>query len=100
MNSRIIGTLADETGCIEAGKLIWSDYAWKQLFFPESKVIVSPPDASSDYEDSVCPATLEVAVLDPGLLQSIEERLVYTRITMVFGWSSTVGMLCVLGVRL
>lgn len=102
LNPRIIGTMADETGCIAGGKLVWSEHAWKQLFFPEPKGASSSPGASSDYDaDDFFPrhSWEELTALDPGSLRSIEEGFAYARITMTFGWSSTVGRLCVLGVE-
>ncbi|KAJ2901219.1 nucleic acid-binding protein [Zalerion maritima] len=32
LSPRVVGNLADETGCIEQGKLVWSDQALNQLF--------------------------------------------------------------------
>ncbi|KAI9643763.1 hypothetical protein NHQ30_007112 [Ciborinia camelliae] len=31
LNPKIIGTLIDETGCLSAGKLVWSEKAWAEL---------------------------------------------------------------------
>jgi len=93
--------MADETGCIAAGKLVWSEHAWVQLFFPDAKPIGDSLEVSSDKEaEEFCPGHSweELTALDPGSLRSIEEEFTYAHITLTFGWSSRVGRLCVLGV--
>ena len=69
-----IGKLLDETGQIASGKLILSDLAWNQILDMTPAILVS---SSTD------------------TLKSLEQRLLYTRITLVFGWSEEVGKLAV-----
>lgn len=82
LNPRIIGSLADETGCLSSGKLVWSDRAWSELFLG----------------DSQDPWT-ELTGLGMEELRTVEEQLLYARVTLTFGWARTVGRLCILGVE-
>ncbi|KAB8290828.1 hypothetical protein EYC80_008465 [Monilinia laxa] len=94
MNPKIIGTLVDETGCIAAGKLIWSENAWKELL-------------GRSVQDLCQMACEEIRLL--------ECRIVGLRLSLCFGWAGDEagdvlggdsrgvggvgGRLCVLGVR-
>jgi hypothetical protein len=139
LNPRIIGPLADETGCIAAGKLIWSDRAWTELLFGSV-----PPATSNAAEGKTCTTKIktensqdksevdyfeneedlfdginepeysatsstplvaeyqawrELTNLEYPALKEVEEQLLFSRITLTFGWSPAVGRLCVLGVE-
>lgn len=72
-----IGTVVDETGCIARGKLVLSDLAWQQLLGRTSSELV---DSSTE------------------LLRYLEHRLLFLRVTFVFGWSEEVGKLAILQV--
>lgn len=76
LNPKVIGTLADETGCIGPGKLIWHSDAWKDIFDKTPK---------------------EMAKLTVEDAKMIEQRLVFRRIHLCFGWAEVVGRLCILG---
>lgn len=68
--------LVDETGCIEAGKLVFSDDAWKQLLGGEvNDVIKSGAD-----------------------VKSLERQLLFKRIVIMFYWSEEVGKIAVVEV--
>ncbi|KAK3988309.1 hypothetical protein QBC44DRAFT_382419 [Cladorrhinum sp. PSN332] len=139
LNSRIIGPLADETGCVAAGKLIWSDRAWTELFFGSCPAPAENAEAESqttkikmensqnryeidyfeneeddpfngidDEDHSASSSTtlaakyqawLELTDLEYPALKEVEEQLLYSRVTLTFGWSPAVGRLCVLGVE-
>ena len=76
-NPRIIGTLADETGCIAAGKLVWSDHAWQVLFnrTPEEMTLMTAEE-----------------------IRLFESRVMFMRLHLVFGWCQSVGRLAVMDV--
>ncbi|KAK1754533.1 hypothetical protein QBC47DRAFT_219783 [Echria macrotheca] len=99
LNPRIIGPLIDETGSVAAGKLIWSDKAWTELFFGKGTYHV-PADGISSEEprDVLACSWQELVTLELEELRSVEDQLQYSRVTLTFGWSSDVGRLCILGV--
>ncbi|KAL1998817.1 hypothetical protein VTN02DRAFT_5532 [Thermoascus thermophilus] len=95
LNPQVIGALTDETGTISCSPpppfrgpsalsnppsrlsstpLVWSPHAWRQLLGRE-------------------PAELLTAA--PAHLGSIQSRLRFLRITVVFGWSGEVGKLAI-----
>ena len=69
----------DESGAITSGKLIWSDEAWEQLLGRDAKGLA---DASVK------------------LLKYLENRLLFLKLAVMFGWSEDVGKLCVLRVTI
>lgn len=69
----------DETGAITSGKLIWSDEAWEQLLGRNAEGLAA---ASSSAQ----------------LLRYLENRLLFLRLALLFGWSGDVGKIVVLGV--
>ena len=77
VNPRLVGTLIDETGSIAPGKLVWSPDAWEQLLGRTVEELVA--------------ASAQV-------LGYLEHRLLFLRVTLMFGWSEEVGKLAVLGV--
>ncbi|KAL8672372.1 MAG: hypothetical protein Q9168_003168 [Polycauliona sp. 1 TL-2023] len=66
INPRLIGTLIDETGAIRSGKLVFSDEAWEQLLGRSAE---------------------ELANCDGQLLKYLENRILFLRLTLFFGWS-------------
>ncbi|MCJ1298884.1 hypothetical protein MMC08_001675 [Hypocenomyce scalaris] len=79
INPRIIGPLTDETGNIATGKLIWSPEAWEQLLGRTASEFVR---ASTD------------------VLKYLEHRMLFMRVTVMFGWSEEVGRLCICGISM
>ena len=69
----------DESGAITCGKLIWSDEAWEQLLGRDAKGL-----ADSSVE----------------LLKYLENRLLFLKLAVMFGWSEEVGKLCILRVTI
>lgn len=107
LNPRVMGILVDETGCIAQGKLVWSEEAWGELFFP---VDVSTAVAASVVGEADSPADItrpppssskwmDILQMDTARLQLLEEQMLYARFTLTFGWSPFVERLCVLGVE-
>lgn len=78
VNPRVVGPLVDETGSTACGQIILSNRAWEQLFGRSIRDLVR---------------------LSFEALRRIEQRLLFLRITLVFGWaaeeSSGVGRICV-----
>lgn len=107
--------MTDETGSIATGKLIWSDRAWTELFFGTTSHPVKESSAGGGRESpnlhcdgghGVGPdrerqdvSWEELTTLDLATLRNVEEQLLYSRVTLTFGWSPAVDRLCVLGVE-
>lgn len=69
----------DESGAITSGKLIWSDEAWEQLLGRNAEGL-----AGSSVR----------------LLKYLENRLLFLKFAVMFGWSEDVGKLCILRVTI
>lgn len=82
LNPKVVGQVMDETACIGAGKLLFSDQAWQDLFGRE------PEDLLRLSDDE---------------MKLLSDRLLFCRITLLFGWtgdeSKAGGRICVLGVQ-
>lgn len=74
-----MGLLIDETGAITSGKLIWSDEAWEQLLGRSAEELAA---ASSSAQ----------------LLKYLENRLLFLKLAIMFGWNEEVGKIVVLRV--
>jgi len=74
-----VGLLIDETGAITSGKLIWSDEAWEQLLGRSAEELAA---ASSSAQ----------------LLKYLENRLLFLKLAIMFGWNEEVGKIVVLRV--
>lgn len=105
LNPCTVGLLADETGCIAAGKIVWSDEALAQLFFgnfKDSEVgalvtkIKCLREDTRETSDGNLPWWQNITWLSKDDFRSIEERLIHARLTLTFGWSCQIGRLCVL----
>ena len=81
-NPRIIAQVMDETACIASGKLLFSDRAWRDLLGHNPEELLR-----LEYEE----------------VKHISDRLLFSRVTVLFGWtgdeSKAGGRICVLGVR-
>lgn len=92
LNPRIMGTLADETGCVVQGKLVWSDEAWSELFFPPTMSNPPRPEAETLDGAKTSPAPVvspsswrEVTMMETNGLRILEEQMLYARLTLTFG---------------
>ena len=74
-----MGLVVDETGAVTSGKLIWSDEAWEQLLGRNAG---------------------DLAGSSLALLKYLENRLLFLKLAVMFGWSEDVGKLCVLRVTI
>ena len=79
LNPGIIGLLADETGCIATGKLVWSPRAWEKLFGRSVE---------------------EISRMTSEHIRLFEQRLLFMRLHLVVGWETRLGRLAVLGVMM
>lgn len=90
--------MVDESGMVAGRRLVWHDDAWTQLFFPKS--IANEAPAEDDQEvDLVEQSWEELTLLDTNGIRYIEEQLLYSRVTLTFGWSSELERVCILGVE-
>ncbi|KAI1093132.1 hypothetical protein F5B19DRAFT_451195 [Rostrohypoxylon terebratum] len=94
LNPRIIGSMIDESGMIAANRLVWRDSAWTQLLFESA--------AGETQEDDLEPNLIEqswedLTALGTDYLRDMEEFLLYSRLTLTFGWSSQLERICILG---
>ncbi|KAI1778396.1 hypothetical protein F4818DRAFT_456249 [Hypoxylon cercidicola] len=97
LNPRIIGSIVDESGMIAGCKLVWHNEAWTQLFFGG---IATEALAEDDQEVNLVEQSWEdLTLLDTNSIRSIEEQLLYSRVTLTFGWSSKLERVCILGVE-
>lgn len=82
LNPRVLGQLIDETACIGQGKLLFSDEAWRDLLGRKPEDLLK-----LGYDE----------------IQYLSDRLLFCRITLIFGWTgdgSKAGeRICVLGVQ-
>lgn len=78
INPRLVGTLIDESGAVACGGLVWSDAAWEQLL---GRTAEGLSQASKE------------------LLAYLEHRLLFLRVTLLFGWSEELRKLCVCKVK-
>lgn len=69
-----IGRLVDETGCIEAGKLVVSNLAWEQLLGCKAEDMASKGAAA---------------------LQRFEQLILFSRISLGFHWCKGMGRLVI-----
>ncbi|KAK3068632.1 hypothetical protein LTR53_013649 [Teratosphaeriaceae sp. CCFEE 6253] len=81
LSPELIGQVMDETGVVGPGKLLFSDRAWRSLLGPK-------------------PA--EVLELSEEAIGDLADRLLFCRVTLLFGWTGdegkTGGRICVLDV--
>lgn len=78
INPRLVGTLIDESGGIACGGLVWSDAAWEELLGRTAE---------------------DLAQASKEVLAYLEHRLLFLRVTLLFGWSEELGKLCVCKVK-
>ncbi|TRX97170.1 hypothetical protein FHL15_001964 [Xylaria flabelliformis] len=94
LNPRILGSFLDESGMIAGSKLIWNDTAWTQFLFGSANEDIL---AIQEQENTVEKSWKDIAALGTNSLKDLEERLLYSRVTLTFGWSIILGRLCILG---
>ncbi|KAK3672466.1 hypothetical protein LTR78_007773 [Recurvomyces mirabilis] len=82
LNPKLIAQVMDETGVAGTGKLLLSDMAWRELLGRTAEDLLR---------------------LGHGAMKDLADRLIFTRVTLLFGWTGDEtkagGRICVLGVR-
>ncbi|ORY59627.1 uncharacterized protein BCR38DRAFT_445069 [Pseudomassariella vexata] len=101
LNPRVVGNMVDESGSVAAGKLAWSDDAWTQLFYgPQTKTEKSDTDDGDYAGANLFGQTCEdLTALDSNSLRDIEDRMLFARVTLTFGWFPPLERMCILGVE-
>ncbi|KAI0437394.1 hypothetical protein F4803DRAFT_570911 [Xylaria telfairii] len=94
LNPRILGSFLDESGMIAGSKLIWKDTAWTQFLFGAVNEEIS---VLHGQENAIEKSWQDVATLDTNSVRDLEAQLLYSRVTLTFGWSIELGRLCILG---
>ena len=83
INPKVLGTIVDETGCVANGKLILSTKAWDQLLGRSAEILAS--------------CRIEA-------LKYLEQRLLFTRVTLRFAWAvedgDDVAKICIWEVKM
>lgn len=94
MNPRVLKTFVDESGCLAGSELVWSEDAWTQLLLPDM-------GGNAKGEEGTPPTDSwhQILELKTSELRDYEEQLLYSRVTLTFGWSASIHRLCVLGVE-
>ncbi|KAI1432096.1 hypothetical protein GGR50DRAFT_627417 [Xylaria sp. CBS 124048] len=96
LNPRVLGSFLDESGMITGSKLVWNDRAWTQFLLEPANEVLSTAGGQADVFD---PSWRIITAFDTNLLRDLETRLLYSRVTVTFGWSVDLGRLCILGVE-
>lgn len=98
LNPRILGSFLDESGMITGNKLIWNDQAWTELFF-EATGKTSPTEIGGHEDGIVQHSWQDITTFETNWLRDAESELLYSRITLTFGWSMEQGRLCIIAVE-
>lgn len=94
LNPRILGSFLDESGMIAGSKLIWKDTAWTQFLFGAVNEAIP---AVHGQENAIEKSWQDIAALDTNSVRDLEAQLLYSHVTLTFGWSIELGRLCILG---
>ncbi|KAI2630108.1 hypothetical protein GGS21DRAFT_545219 [Xylaria nigripes] len=96
LNPRALGSFLDESGIIAGNKLVWNDQAWSQFFSRPANEVLSTVDGQ---DPAIEQSWQVITTFDTNVLRDIEACLLYSRVTLTFGWSIDLGRLCILGVE-
>ncbi|KAK8049188.1 hypothetical protein PG994_010918 [Apiospora phragmitis] len=97
-NPKIIGNMVDESGMMKASKLVWHEDAWNQLLYGN----LFEEDDSAELDNKSEGASLldqperNIKTLNRSSLQELEDQLLYSRVTLTFGWAGRLEKLCVM----
>ncbi|KAK6841560.1 Nucleic acid-binding protein [Apiospora arundinis] len=100
-NPKIIGDLVDESGTMKGSKLVWHGVAWNQLLYENSanQDKVNPFEDDSNAERLAEHSERNIKALDKNDLQILKDQLLYSRVTLTFGWAEALEKLCILWVE-
>ncbi|GAW21022.1 hypothetical protein ANO14919_105350 [Xylariales sp. No.14919] len=96
LNPRLLGSFLDESGMISGKKLIWNGDAWNQFLFG---VATKESPVGHEQGTTVEQSWQNIAASNTDSLRDLESQLLYSRVTLTFGWSLELGRLCILGVE-
>ncbi|KAJ2975926.1 hypothetical protein NUW58_g8222 [Xylaria curta] len=96
LNPRVLGSFLDESGMIIGQKLIWNDEAWNQFLFG---LPIEETTASHEQANPTQQSWKDIATFNTDSMRDLEMQLLYSRVTLTFGWSTELGRLCILGVE-
>ncbi|KAI1812460.1 hypothetical protein GGS20DRAFT_21701 [Poronia punctata] len=99
VNSRIVGSFVDESGMTTGNKLVWNPQAWTEFFFGRMSKPGSVDYGPKQVAERSQRTWSNIAAMDTNLLRDLEADLLYSRVTLTFGWSIEHKRLCVLGVE-
>ncbi|KAI1200312.1 hypothetical protein F5X97DRAFT_340909 [Nemania serpens] len=94
LNPRILGSFLDESGVIAGSRLIWNDQAWTQFLLG---IDTGKPTRAWRQGATIEQSWKNIATFDTNLLRDLEAQLLYSRVTLTFGWSLELGRLCIIG---
>ncbi|KAI0474465.1 hypothetical protein F4859DRAFT_522088 [Xylaria cf. heliscus] len=94
MNPRVLGSFLDESGMIAGSKLIWNDMAWTQFLFGAAN---GETYMVHGRKRAIEQSWQDIATFGTNSLRDLEAQLLYSRVTLTFGWSVELGRLCILG---
>ncbi|KAK7965153.1 hypothetical protein PG988_010157 [Apiospora saccharicola] len=97
-NPGIVGNMVDESGTMKALKLVWHEGAWNQLLYGGSfeENDIAATDNDSGGASFPCRPERNVKTLNKNDLQGLEDRLLYSRVTLTFGWAGDLERLCIM----
>lgn len=97
-NPGIIDNMVDESGSMKASKIVWHEDAWNQLLYGSSFEDDNITTIDNEYARANFPGRPErnVKTLNKNDLQDIEDRLLYSRVTLTFGWAGDLERLCIM----
>jgi len=81
---------------IAGSKLVWNNQAWTQFFFGVGKGTNPTEHAQATLIEQ---SWQDIAEMNTDLMRDMEAQLLYSRVTLTFGWSVELGRLCILGVE-
>ncbi|GAP92868.1 hypothetical protein SAMD00023353_9000280 [Rosellinia necatrix] len=96
LNPRILSSFLDESGMAIGNRPVWNDSAWTQFIFAGATQNLP---VVRGQKDDIKRLVQNIAKLDVNFLRDVEAQLLYSRVTLTFGWSIELERLCILGVE-
>ncbi|KAK8089450.1 hypothetical protein PG997_004411 [Apiospora hydei] len=100
-NPIIIGNMVDESGAMKGSKLVWHKKAWNQLLYGNQLEEDGEDTVNNNSAGARLPSqpVRDIRTLSKNDLQSLEDQLLYSRVTLTFGWAESLERLCVMWVE-
>ncbi|KAI1270358.1 hypothetical protein F5Y18DRAFT_434747 [Xylariaceae sp. FL1019] len=96
LNPSILGSVIDESGMMTGIEIVWNDQAWTRFLMNPSSPQHYPAASGSSETVTQVESWKNIVSYDNDHLRDIEDRLLYSRVTLTFGWSVDLGRLCIL----